>query len=147
VPGKEWADVGNATPARALETYLWAATNGEVERLEELLVFFNVPGRKSFFDSLSEESRAKYGTPKYVASLMIASDAKAIASISSIDIVVAGAGGTYLQANYLDTEGRPMHQFLWFRQSPNGWRVNVDDELVAQFLSGDRRRPVFLKKK
>jgi hypothetical protein len=146
VPGKDWKNVGNATPAAALETYLWAATNGEAESLEGLLEFSNFPGGKSFFDSLSEENRAKYGTPKKVAALMIASDAKAIASISGVVIVGAGAGGTVLRANYLDTEGRPMEQFLWFRQSPDGWRVDVNDKYVAEFLSGDRRRPVFFRK-
>ncbi len=65
-PAAAWQNVGRTTPQAALETGLWAVTNGDAEFFLRGYVFPGEmkSGMATFFGSQSEVVRARYGTPE-----------------------------------------------------------------------------------
>ena len=139
VPQKDWKDVGNQTPAAAFETYLWAATNGEIDRLKDVIEIGDWKGRDDFFRNLSDAQRAKFESPNKVAALIVASDAKDIVAIPGVSF--AGDSGHVFSAKLALADGREVVGVFWARQVSDGFRIEVPAHVVEGFLAGDRKRP------
>jgi hypothetical protein len=67
-------DVGQATPAAAFQTAIWAALQGQDERLAGLIMLSRAAGdaAAALLASLPEADRARYPTPEKIAALFFA---------------------------------------------------------------------------
>lgn len=139
LPGKEWKNVGNETAANALETFLWAATNGEIEKLSELIRFVKPPALEKLFGSLSEDSRTRYGTNEKVAALMYAGTTGEAIELREIKTFNTSPTGVVLTAVFVGTEGKIFAQVFWVSQRPAGWQIMEHGHTVEAFVAGDRR--------
>lgn len=90
VKSAAWRDAGAASPEAALESFVWAATRGETEKLAALLAVEDA-GRKELagaFAQLSDEARASYGSPENMLATLIAvqvpQDLSAIGPVASL---------------------------------------------------------------
>src|SRR4051812_41945177 len=65
-PASAWTNAGKATPATAIETVLWAAAGGDVEAVADTIALSPTARQKAdaLWAQLSDETRAKYGTPE-----------------------------------------------------------------------------------
>ncbi len=77
VPGTQWRNRGNASPADAVETTFWAAANGDLSVLRNMLELS--PGARAkateVLARLPAEARARYASPEDLAALFTARDA------------------------------------------------------------------------
>src|ERR1035437_7783794 len=77
VPASEWKNVGNATPAAALETALWAGAGGDVEAFAKMITLIDSRTQRAaqaLLDSLPEAMRAEYGTPERLIAFLTVKD-------------------------------------------------------------------------
>lgn len=123
VPATGWRDVGNQTPAAALETYLWAATHGEVERLADVVTIGDWKGRDDFFSQLSDEDRKKFGTPNQVAAVITAGDMQDIVAIPSVSFVEPS--GEVVRAVLTGANGQEIVAIWWIQKKADGYRIEV----------------------
>ncbi|MBC7368836.1 MAG: hypothetical protein H7343_18830 [Undibacterium sp.] len=77
VPGTHWRNRGNASPADAVETTFWAAANGDLSVLRDVIELSPEARAKAIevLARLPAEARARYTSPEDLAALFTARDA------------------------------------------------------------------------
>jgi hypothetical protein len=132
VPASSLAMVGHATPLAALESFLCAGSNADVERLEELTELGSEAQARadSLFAGLPERAQREYGTPLNLVALLLAKDAP----VEGLQVVAALREDEDHFSIYSGTDTRyDLHR------SSDGWRISVAPSTIDHFallLSG-----------
>ena len=137
VRASEWRNAGTATPVATLETVLWAAAGGDVDRLASLLVFD--PGvrarAETLLAGLPEKARAEYGTPERLIAALTAKDVP-LGMARIFDPKIEDASGRRIVVNLLPPTGagsRPVAVSL--RQDGEIWKLGVPASAVEKYAS------------
>lgn len=133
VPTGSWRNAGDATPAAAFETALWASAAGEVESLAGLLAL-DADARtraESIWARLPAGMRAELGTPERLVALMTARDVP----LGSAQIVgqYPTPTETKLVAQLLDPDGKPKQVLISLRAEGDKWRLVVPGSIVERY--------------
>lgn len=130
----DWRDAGSATPAATFETFVLAATEGDIDRLATLIAFEPVAraGLEATFAGLSAETRANYGTPeKLVATLLAVQVPRQLAAFTAGPQLRANNGdlAVILHLETTGTSGSRSPTFT-FRPAPGCWRLLVPNHVL-----------------
>ena len=139
-PMADWKDAGMDTAQATLETYMWAAANGDVEKLSTMIDIVGKMQRDSTFHGLSPESRAKFGTPEKLAALMVASDAGTFLALEKSFINWTSPISVCVSAHFTRHDGSTVVDIFWIYQTPAGFRIGIMDTKLAAFVHGDPSR-------
>ena len=144
IPATDWAYVGRATPEAAIQSVVWAASHGDVDRLASLLTFGpdERAQAEAMFSQLPPEAQANYGSAQKVVATLLAGnfpkDAVAVTIVEShqwdMDAAVSmdvghTAGATAMRNNTFR-----------FRRGDDGWQHLVPSTVLAGYvkmLQGD----------
>lgn len=133
-----WRDAGAATPEAALESFVWAATRGETERLGALLVMDDA-GREELgaaFAKLSSETQAAYGTPDQMLATLIAVQVpQDLSAIGGGETLNLSNGDIVLRARTERGGTMTKDAVLTFRLADGGWRLVVPREITSAALA------------
>lgn len=141
VSAQNLKDLGNASPADAAESYLWALRTGDIAALKRLFLFepASLAEIRSWWDSLPASARAPYGDPvDLFLSLYTAQQTLApwVGVRVSDDPLPAGATYTGVNADYEYADGRvrqhSVYPVVW--RTPTGWRLYGYSALVASVI-------------
>lgn len=132
-----WTDRGALTPAAALESVLWAATQGEVTRLAGMLSLDPEARRmaETLFARLPEDTRAKYGSAEAVVALMIAGRMPmSYRSLSVLEQTTGSDGSMTVRTRLQRLNGSERTSNFRMRYAPGGWQLVVPPEVMAEFV-------------
>lgn len=138
-----WKNAGSATPAATLETVLWAAAGGEVDKLAGLLIFDPAVRTRAeaMFAGLPEQTRAEYGTAERLIATLTARDVP-LGSAKLIDPKFEDPTGRKMVVQLYEKEGKePKHAMFSLRREGEGWRVVVPMNAVDNYASILKGRP------
>jgi len=142
IPANEWQNAGRATAAASVESFLWAATHGDIDALVGMLDFRTTgAGGKlvELFDDLPADVRGRFGTPeKMFATLLaekMASTVKAMAVISQTesDPDLSSRQTAVLRVRYENTDGLQRDQAITLTRVAGEWRFVVTGTAVADY--------------
>ncbi len=127
-----WQDRGDATPEFALETAMWAASRGDMEKFSRLLVF--EPKAREVITSLRAKlpasSRTEFPTDESLAALLLARQAP-LEGVEVIGRSDVADGGVLLRVEMSGPNRTHKPAEFAFVQKPDGWRLVVTSELAA----------------
>lgn len=133
VKSAAWRDAGAASPEAALETFVWAATRGETEKLAGLLALDDV-GRKELagaFARLSDEARASYGSPETMLATLIAVQVpQDLSAIGPVAALALNNGDIALRTRTDRGGGLARDAVLTFRLVEGSWRLVLPREIA-----------------
>lgn len=131
----QWRNAGRATPAAAVETLLWAAASGEVERLVETLVLGPEARARAeaLFASLPPNLRRENASPEQLMALMTASEiplghAQVVAEVPTPQ-------GTMLVTQIESPSGQSRVVALALRTDGQAWRVDLPPTAVERYAA------------
>ena len=142
VPANEWQNAGRATAAASVESFLWAATHGDIDALVGMLDFRTAgAGHKldEVFAGLPADVRERFGTPeKMFATLLaekMASSVKAMAVIAESDSVPDPSNRQMaaLSVRYENADGRQRDQAITLTRDAGEWRFIVTGTAVEDY--------------
>jgi hypothetical protein len=142
VPANEWQNAGRATAAASVESFLWAATHGDIDALIGMLDFQRGESRgklEELFNGLPADVRERFGTPeKMFATLLaekMASNVKAMAVIplSESDPDPSNRQLALLRVHYENFDGRQRDQPIILTRDSGGWRFIVTGTAVEDY--------------
>jgi len=130
-------NAGRQNPNAALETLLWAAAGGEVEAVADGIEF-SPTGREradQMFAQLSDDTRAKYGTPEKLLALMIAQNA---ATLTGMQVLgqreMDQPDQVGMRIRFGNDQGQTKEDsFLLHRGTDGTWRLMVSENTVDKF--------------
>jgi hypothetical protein len=145
VAAKDWVFSGRRTPQATIESVLWAASRGEVDRLAELLGFTpDVEAEAdTMFSRLPAASKQEYGSAEKVVATLLAGSFPKDAQASTIlteheygdkDAAIAMA------VTHSDGQGRT--NVFQFRKTTDGWRLMIPAAILNDYektLLGDQQ--------
>ena len=132
---EDWQNRGTATPSAALESYLWAVDQVDVDVTAMTIGFGEWRSKvDAFFATLSEEVRAKYDTPEKLWALIM-TGAPHGPRIVSFELLAETRDASLPNAdNYrslrvrtVKEDGKIEQGDIRFQLTPNGWRRSLDD--------------------
>jgi len=134
VKSAAWRDAGAASPEAALETFVWAATRGETEKLATLLAL-DAAGRKELagaFARLSDEARASYGSAENMLATLIAVQVpQDLSAIGPVAALALNNGDIALRTRTERGGGLARDAVLTFRLVEGSWRLVLPREIAA----------------
>jgi hypothetical protein len=133
VPAHLWKNTGQATPAAAFETALWAAAGGDVDALSGLL-WFDARAQASaekIFATLPAGLQQELRTPDRLIALLTAKDVP----LGSAQILVQypTAEGTKIVAQLIDSAGKAKESLFALRNEGTTWRLVVPADAVERY--------------
>jgi RNA polymerase sigma factor (sigma-70 family) len=136
VRAETWQDRGTATPAAALETYLWGGDRVDLDARTRTLGFGELkPQVAEFFARLSPEIRARYDSPEKLWATVIAGAPQA-ARVLAFEVTAQTpdpAQGTATVTLHVRTQkegGITDEGDMTFERSPDGWRRTLPANLI-----------------
>lgn len=135
VPVAEWKNGGRETPTAAVETVLWAATGGDVDLLSQGIVLSPSARVKAdaWFAQLSEATKAQYGSPEKLISLMIAKDAAGVAGMQVLGQKELTANDVAMRVRFGAEDGKTKDDTFVLHRSNAGWQLLLTDPVVEKF--------------
>ena len=140
VAAADWKNVGNATPAAAFETALWAGAGGDVDAFARMLVVFGGPAQRAaqaLLDSLPASMRAQYGSPERLLAFLSVRDVPLGAAQVRESTELKG-WPTPAQAMHVlltAADGKSKDTTLVLMNSGDGWKLIVTDLVVAKYAA------------
>jgi hypothetical protein len=138
VPSRFWKQAGQATPAAAFETALWAGAGGNVESLAGLLVFDSKAKSKAdaIFAALPQAMQQELVTPDRLIALLVAKDVP----LGSAEILTQAAPAdpakdTRMAVKLIDAEGKSKEVHLSLRLRDGSWRFVVPPSAVEKYAT------------
>ncbi len=130
---KLWRNVGQATPAAAFETALWAAAAGDLDALAGLLAFDDEAKKQATaaFDRLPAAMQDELGTPEKLIALLTAVDVPL--GRASILGEVSTPAGTKVTSQLIDAAGRSKVTLFTLQPDGDSWRLKVPAGVVAKY--------------
>lgn len=137
-PGKSranWQNLGQASPTEAYETLMWACDRGDLETLVNGfdLTAAQLAQAETVFHKLTEETRAKYGSPEKMMALLFASGTPE--GFEPVATKSASADETTLLVRVFNARGEKNEIELSFHRSPTGWRASIPDWQMNKSLA------------
>jgi hypothetical protein len=132
-------NVGQSTPAAALQTFFWAALKGEDQVMVRILAWDESvrPRVQALIDRLPEESRARYPTPEKIWALIISKYALDVSAIHIAETALKDPTNASLTVRGLTggDEHLPMHL------GAAGWQLWLGDgqlKMLSNELTGKK---------
>jgi hypothetical protein len=133
---KDWAYSGRSNPKAAIESVLWSASHGDIERLAELVAFS--PETKTladeFFSRLPAASQQEYGNPeKIVATLLAGSFPK---DPESMQVIVArqyGDQDASVVMAVAHADGVTRTNLFRLHNAPGGWQLLIPTTVMQGY--------------
>jgi hypothetical protein len=135
VSAGNWIYGGNATPRATIESVLWAASHGDVERLAGLLGFTDEARTKaeSLFSQLPAASRQEYGSPESVVATLLAGSFPKDATAMTIVGSQAGDQSADISMRVDHAAGGPRTNKFSLRRAPDGWQLMIPPSIMTGF--------------
>lgn len=132
-PASGWKNAGKDTPIAAAESFMWAASSGELDVLAKSIVLDPAARERAaeILARLPEASRALYDTPEKLIALFLAreGDARAMQILGE-----STAGNDALVNMRLQKDdGKTKEEGYQFRRTSDGWRLVVPAKAVDKF--------------
>ena len=130
---KDWSFRGQASPPDAVESLLWSARAGDVDRLGGLIRFEPSAKKKAeaLLAGLPEAARAQYGSPETIVATMIAAqiptDYSAIATVRETE---PDSDSALLTLRVEEGSGAQRDLELKFQREQDSWRLDVPEGVV-----------------
>ncbi|MBI5382623.1 MAG: hypothetical protein HZA31_12040 [Opitutae bacterium] len=147
VPASAWTNAGRATPQAALESMLWAATQGDITVLCNALDF-QASRRQldAMFATLPEATRAQYGTAEKVfGTLLAAHITRAVDAMGEVVMPSLNSGSSD-RATVIAQLQAPDNQIrdrtYLFARSADGWRMVVPIPMLESFAALLKTKPL-----
>jgi hypothetical protein len=130
-----WKNEGRATPEAALETFLWAASGGNVASLKDTLVLAPETREKAaeMISRLQDSSRQLYTSPEDLVAVVVAG----ILPLDSAQVVARQQNQDDQVIEYLrlkDSNGNTRQVFLPLQKTTDGWQMNVPPSAIDQMV-------------
>lgn len=136
-PLERFHDVGQANPAAAFQTFVWAAMQGGDEKLASMIAF-NGSGRaaaEAVVAALPEADRAKFPTPEKLAALFFADAFTAMQAAQIVDVAMMDDRSAVVVVRGMTRR----EQKIPMQLGPAGWQIAIP-EGMARGLEGWVRR-------
>jgi hypothetical protein len=136
-PASKWTFAGQSSPANTLESVLWAARAGDVDRLATLIHFEAGAHAavQALFNNLPDSARAQYGTPeKIVATLFAAKMPDTYAAMATLWTSTPQPGTAYASLRLQDGGGNQQDLTFKFEQDHTAWQLDVPESVVANYI-------------
>lgn len=130
-----WQNAGRSTPEASLETALWAAANGDIDTLTNLLVFDTEARNEAtvLFTQLPAHLRQEFVSPERLVAVLAAKDVP-LGSAALLNQYPSPTE-TKLSVQVFDTEGKHKMALLSVRPDEAGWRFVVPANAVKRYAA------------
>lgn len=134
-PAAQLKNNGWTTPVGAAETVIWSAVAGDVDVLAQGIGLTSTAKAKAdaWFAQLSDTAKAQYGSPEKVLALMIARDAGSVSGMQVLGQTELAPDQVGVRLRVGSEEGKTKDDTFLFRQTGNGWRLVVPDQVVERY--------------
>jgi hypothetical protein len=133
IPAAEWRNAGRDTARDAFETALWAASNGDPATLAGTLELSTGAKTKAqaLFDGLSDDVKARYGSPEQLVALLAA---RAI-NVSAMTILREQGDDEVksLEVVLQQPAAPPRKAFFGLHRADSTWRLVVPEVAVDSY--------------
>ncbi|HEY8993556.1 MAG TPA: hypothetical protein VIM71_02630 [Lacunisphaera sp.] len=128
-----WQNAGRVTPEATLETALWAAANGDIDTLTDLLVFDGEAHHEAttLFSQLPASLRQEFVSPERLVAALAAKDVP-LGSAALLNQYPTPTE-TKLSVQMFDAEGKHKMALLSVRPDAAGWRFVVPVNAVKRY--------------
>jgi hypothetical protein len=126
-------NVGQATPAAAMQTLFWAALKGDEAAMARTIVWEEAvrPKVQALIDRLPAASRERYSTPELLAALSISQKALDVSAIYITETVMKTSDSAVLTVKGLTGRDEP----LAMRLGPAGWQYSAGESWLARLTA------------
>ena len=133
VAAARWQNAGQASPAAAFQTALWASAAGDLEALTRVLEFdAETRGKASeLFAQLPVALRGELGTAERLIALLIAKDIPS--GSAQILVQYQSATDEKIAARVVDEAGKPKQLLLSMRAIGDSWHMVVPGKVVESY--------------
>lgn len=130
---EECQNVGLATPEDALQTFVWAAIQGQMSELAATLELAGAAREKAeaWLTALPESAKAKYPTAESLPALFLTEEiVRKAVSLQVATVDYASAAEATVEAKTESTDGRVSISKFPVKQSSGVWRIVVSEQMV-----------------
>jgi len=134
IDAKDWVDAGNKTARDAIESFLWASTSGDIDKIAGLIGFQPAAKEKAqaLFDQLPDSAKTEYGTPEKIVATMIAASMPTDLQAASIQIQNnRKVAFVSLRDEYADSSQNDL--VLRADNSTDGWKLSIPAKVIDAF--------------
>jgi hypothetical protein len=138
VESRDWAYRGRSNPKATIESVLWAASHGDVDRLAPLLGFApeTRPDADAMFARLPAASQQEYGSPeKVVATLLAGSFPGNANSVKLFDEAQFGDQDAAIPITVSHSDGTSRTNVFRFHKAADGWQLLVPAAVMQSYAS------------
>jgi hypothetical protein len=134
----EWTNAGGATSRAALETILWAAAGGDIDRFAQCLL---VPDRTrqltmQLLESLPAAWREQHGTPERLIAFLACKDVPlGAAKVVAWDQPKTPTSSEQVRLQLSTPDGATRDLLLRFAPHSGGWKLVVPDVAIAKYFA------------
>jgi hypothetical protein len=143
-PTANWANAGNATPAAAMETWLWANKTEQPEALLSTIAWTDAAAVRiaAFFEALPVSQRARFSGPgpMFVRLSLDGPSASDWTAMAITNQTTTTSGDVVVSAECQLADGRVRDHTRTFRRYADGWKIPLSDEAVEAVLNYHRRQ-------
>jgi hypothetical protein len=135
---RDWAYRGRSNPKATIESVLWAASHGDVDRLAPLLGFApeTRPDADAMFARLPEASKQEYGSPEKVVATLLAGSFPANAnSMKLFDEAQVGDQDAAIPITVSHSDGTSRTNVFRFHKAADGWQLLVPATVMQSYAS------------
>ncbi|MBI5382186.1 MAG: hypothetical protein HZA31_09835 [Opitutae bacterium] len=134
IPVGSLKNAGRGKPTAAVETLLWAATQGEIDTLANSLLLDPNARTKAdaWFARLPPESQAQFGSPeKVLATVLSVRASKELAAMGVVSQADKGTDLTLMRVRFQNAEGQQRDDQWPLRLTSDGWKLIVTEKGLA----------------
>jgi hypothetical protein len=132
------SEVGRATPEAAFQTLIWAAMKGREPEMAACIAL-DAPARakaESLLASLTEEARAKYGTPEQLVGLVFSHGVLESSAVQFVSSAAAGDGDHATLTLRVRMNGRENETKIPMIRTADGWAMAVGEKQIEVIRRG-----------
>jgi hypothetical protein len=132
---EQWRNVGQASPAAAFQSALWASASGDLDALAGLLTFNDVARKEAaaLFARLPPAMQNEIATPERLIALLTAMDVPH--GRAAILGQFPSAAGTRVSVQLIDAEGKAKVAVFSLQPEGDGWRLAVPAGVVKKYAA------------
>lgn len=138
VPAGEWTNAGGATSRAALETILWAAAGGDIDRFAQCLLVSDRTRQLAIqlLESFPAALREQSGTPERLIAFLACKDVPlGAAKVVAWDQVKTPTSSEQVRLQLSTPDGATRDLLLQFAQQSDGWKLVVPDVAIAKYFA------------
>lgn len=138
VSAGEWTNAGGATSRAALETVLWAAAGGDIDRFAQCLLVSDRTRQLAMqlLESFPAALREQHGTPERLIAFLACKDVPlGAAKIVAWDQVKTPTSSEQVRLQLSNPDGATRDVLLRFAQQSDGWKLVVPEVAIAKYFT------------